>query len=430
MKNVILNDCMNAIRNTCLGDLIKSEVINTLCKKNVLYHIDVLYSNGIGEHRFNSVIEKAFPKYAKRVMMFQRNELSNPYSNDNRQNKNRVYIGPYGLIPLSEHSFVFVVKPSVTFQKLQKGCTFELDLSHSQIQDDTPYAKRNSVQASIISFYFVGPSASAWYQRVFKLFYKSIPNTSIGKNEVALTQLNITEETSIYTRRFVDTMDSLIFDRKEELLQLINRYIKGLNSLRKLGGKPTRGILLYGPPGTGKTSFVLSYAKMMNFRLIEITTSASLYQESSQTRPQRSLHINTGEVNNIIGTRLSGDCKFVVVLIDEIDRIIDETGTKSLLKMIDGFPSGTIVIATTNHIDKLEPAILRAGRFDYKVELCEYDLNGALALCDFYNIDHPIEFLQKQFPEMNDSSDSEYKICPADLKLRIMDYLLDSIVKQ
>ncbi len=157
-------------------------------------------------------------------------------------------------------------------------------------------------------------------------------------------------------------------EQKRELYEAIILPLTKPNLFRELGIEPPKGVLLYGPPGCGKTLLAKAVASMSNATFIRVVGSEFV-------------HKYIGEGARIVREvfKLARKKAPSVVFIDEIDAIaakridIGTSGEREvqrtlmqLLAELDGFdPLGNVkVIAATNRIDILDPAILRPGRFD------------------------------------------------------------------
>jgi proteasome regulatory subunit len=153
-----------------------------------------------------------------------------------------------------------------------------------------------------------------------------------------------------------------------EIREVVELPLKNPDLFRRLGIEPPKGILLYGPPGVGKTLLARAVAGETNATFIRLVAS-ELAQKF------------IGEGARIVREVFALSRKHApsIVLIDEIDAIAAkriDVGTSGereihrtlaqLLAELDGFdPLDNVkVIATTNRIDVLDPAILRPGRFD------------------------------------------------------------------
>lgn len=164
-------------------------------------------------------------------------------------------------------------------------------------------------------------------------------------------------------------------DRKIESI-FINQDIKNsvMNSILKLknkekiysriGATQTLGILLYGPPGTGKSTFIAAIAHELKRNLYYLHLDEKNSRKLSKTKEM---------LPNSILVIEDIDCSPAVRNRKEEDS--ERTDLASILKMLDGasLPNNTIIFATTNNIEDLDPAIIRAGRFDLRVELEKAD---------------------------------------------------------
>lgn len=170
----------------------------------------------------------------------------------------------------------------------------------------------------------------------------------------------------------------------QELREVVELPIKRPDLLRDLGIEPPKGIMLYGPPGCGKTLLAKAVAGESNATFIRLVASELAQKFVGEgARMVRELFA--------LARRKAPS----IVLIDEIDAIaakridIGTSGEREihrtltqLLAELDGFdPLDNVkVIATTNRIDILDPALLRPGRFDRIIEIPLPDLTGRLEI--------------------------------------------------
>ncbi|HHT9106224.1 MAG TPA: AAA family ATPase [Candidatus Wujingus californicus] len=152
----------------------------------------------------------------------------------------------------------------------------------------------------------------------------------------------------------------------EEIIQVLNDP----ESFEKVGITPVKGILLYGPPGTGKTLIARIIANEAEANFISIKGPEVLskwFGESEQ------------RIRNLFSkARESSPC---IIFFDEIDAISAARGksisdaadrvVNQLLTEMDGFETSkhVCVIAATNRMELIDPALLRPGRFDYQIEV-------------------------------------------------------------
>ncbi len=159
---------------------------------------------------------------------------------------------------------------------------------------------------------------------------------------------------------------------KHEIYEAVELPLNKPEIFERMGIRPVKGILLYGPPGTGKTLLAKAVANESNANFIAISGAQVLSKY-------------VGESEKIIRelfrkARMAAPC---VIFIDEIDAItpirgssehdtrVTERVVDTLLTEMDGLRSlkNVVVIAATNRPDILDPALLRAGRFDRAIEI-------------------------------------------------------------
>jgi transitional endoplasmic reticulum ATPase len=158
----------------------------------------------------------------------------------------------------------------------------------------------------------------------------------------------------------------------QQIREMIELPLKYPAIFDRLGVEPPRGVLLYGPPGTGKTLIA---------RAVAAETSAT------------SFLINGPEVSNLREVFQEAQKRAPsVVIIDELDALapkraatggeVERRTVGQLLALMDGLlPRGqVIVLGATNRVDLLDPALRRAGRFDYEIALPLPDLTGRLEI--------------------------------------------------
>ncbi|OBZ83784.1 26S protease regulatory subunit 6B [Choanephora cucurbitarum] len=160
--------------------------------------------------------------------------------------------------------------------------------------------------------------------------------------------------------------------QKQEIREAVELPLTHFDLYRQIGIDPPRGVLLYGPPGTGKTMLVKAVAHH---------TTASFIRVVGSEFVQKYLGEGPRMVRDVF--RLARENSPSIVFIDEIDAIATkrfdaQTGADrevqrillELLNQMDGFDqtSNVKVIMATNRADTLDPALLRPGRLDRKIE--------------------------------------------------------------
>jgi 26S proteasome regulatory subunit T4 len=164
-----------------------------------------------------------------------------------------------------------------------------------------------------------------------------------------------------------------LHEQIRELREVIELPLTNPELFERVGIKPPKGVLLYGPPGTGKTLLARALACNMNATFIKVVASAIVDKyigESSRmiremfgyAREHAPTVIFMDEIDAIGGRRDSGA--------SSADREIQRT-LMELLNQLDGFDTLTQVkvVMATNRPDILDPALMRPGRLDRKIEI-------------------------------------------------------------
>merc|ERR1712065_75294 len=174
-----------------------------------------------------------------------------------------------------------------------------------------------------------------------------------------------------------------IDEAKEELEEIVE-FLRNPQKFSRLGGKIPKGALLVGPPGTGKTLLARSVAGEAGVPFFTISGSDFV---------EMFVGVGASRVRDMFEqAKKSSPC---IIFIDEIDAVGRHRGAgygggndereqtlNQLLVEMDGFESneGVIIVAATNRPDVLDPAILRPGRFDRRVNVPRPDLNGRVGI--------------------------------------------------
>jgi cell division protease FtsH len=211
----------------------------------------------------------------------------------------------------------------------------------------------------------------------FILISRSILKRMGGANVMNFSQnkSRIVAETDLNTR-FNDVAGC--DEAKDELVEVVD-FLKNPTRYTDIGGKIPKGVLLVGPPGTGKTLLA---------RAVAGEAGVAFFRVSGADFVEMFVGVGAARVRDLFGqARQKAPC---IIFIDELDAIGKsrtnnmsgnderEQTLNQLLVEMDGFDSttGVIVLSATNRPEILDPALLRAGRFDRQVLVDRPDVKG------------------------------------------------------
>lgn len=182
-------------------------------------------------------------------------------------------------------------------------------------------------------------------------------------------------------------------EEKEELQEIVE-FLKEPGKFTKVGARIPKGILLEGAPGTGKTLLAKAVAGEANVPFFSISGSDFV---------EMFVGVGASRVRDMFAeAKRHAPC---IIFIDEIDAVARRRGTgmggghdereqtlNQLLVEMDGFGvnEGIIVMAATNRVDILDPAILRPGRFDRKIAVSRPDVKGREDILKVHSKNKPL----------------------------------------
>ena len=182
-------------------------------------------------------------------------------------------------------------------------------------------------------------------------------------------------------------------EEKEDLVEVVD-FLKAPQKYTNVGARIPKGVLLVGPPGTGKTLLAKAVAGEAGVPFFSISGSDFV---------EMFVGVGASRVRDLFEEgKKHAPC---IIFIDEIDAVARQRGTgmggghdereqtlNQLLVEMDGFGvnEGIIVMAATNRVDILDPAILRPGRFDRKVAVGRPDIKGREEILRVHAKDKPL----------------------------------------
>ena len=209
---------------------------------------------------------------------------------------------------------------------------------------------------------------------------------SFGKSRAKM--LNASEQ------KFTFSDVAGVEEAKEELKEVVD-FLKEPKKYTALGGKIPKGVILVGPPGTGKTLLARAVAGEAGVPFFSISGSDFV---------EMFVGVGASRVRDLFEQgKKNAPC---IIFVDEIDAVGRHRGSglggghdereqtlNQLLVEMDGFESneGVILIAATNRMDVLDPALLRPGRFDRRVTVGLPDVRGRLGILKVHTKKTPLE---------------------------------------
>jgi cell division protease FtsH len=180
-------------------------------------------------------------------------------------------------------------------------------------------------------------------------------------------------------------------DEAKAELQEIVEFLREPKAFAKLGAKVPKGILLHGPPGTGKTLLAKAVAN---------ESGAQFFAQSAASFVEMFAGLGAARIRRLFA--IARKHEPAIIFIDELDAVGGHRGTdisgekdqtlNQLLVEMDGFASSgrVVVIAASNLLEKLDPALLRPGRFDRQVFVVPPDVKGRLGVLQVHTRDKPM----------------------------------------
>ena len=231
---------------------------------------------------------------------------------------------------------------------------------------------------------------------VVVLFVITTSRASGGGNSTNAKMMNFGKSRA----KMADEKDRVTFkevaglkEEKQDLEEIV-QFLKEPGKFTKVGARIPKGVLLEGPPGTGKTLLAKAIAGEAQVPFFSISGSDFV---------EMFVGVGASRVRDLFeNAKKNAPC---IVFIDEIDAVARKRGTgmggghdereqtlNQLLVEMDGFGvnEGIIVMAATNRVDILDPAILRPGRFDRKITVSAPDVGGREDILKVHSKNKPL----------------------------------------
>src|SRR4051795_651118 len=179
-------------------------------------------------------------------------------------------------------------------------------------------------------------------------------------------------------------------EAKAELQEVVD-FLRDPKRFKELGAKVPKGILLHGPPGTGKTLLAKAVAN---------ESGAQFFAQSAASFVEMFAGLGAARIRRLFAEARKNAP--AILFIDEIDAVGARRGSdmnsereqtlNQLLVEMDGFESqgDLVVIAASNLLEKLDPALLRPGRFDRQILASAPDVEGRKAILGVHTANKPL----------------------------------------
>src|SRR3954463_245910 len=180
-------------------------------------------------------------------------------------------------------------------------------------------------------------------------------------------------------------------EAKAELAEVVE-FLRDPKRFAKLGAKVPTGIILHGPPGTGKTLLAKAVAH---------EAKANFFSQSAASFVEMFAGLGAARIRRLFAEARKNAP--AIIFIDELDAVgghrgSDISGEKDqtlnqLLVEMDGFGTSddVVVIAASNLLEKLDPALLRPGRFDRQIFVAPPDVKGRAGILEVHTRNKPLD---------------------------------------
>lgn len=331
----------------------------------------------------------------------------------------RIFNNKYGKIKFVDNNYYLnFPNNGVYFKRIDKYTVVICIIHETYLGENTTgELKKSNDLYQTIEYKFIGLNAQKVCNRL---------ETFSKDHQLSLNRRIYEMSTQDYIRlynnfSFVDAIrniksfnDVILKDEvKNEIIDILYKYKKNESLYKKYKLRHNIGILLHGPTGTGKSTLAYSIALYLKYPLV-VVSPEFIYNYSIGKRALLSL----------------GDSDKRVVLIEEIDTMMDNLSVDKdgdeggngvlrrdhILKFIDALPNNTVLVANTNYYEKLDPALIRSGRFDIRLCIDRFEYKEAVKMAKYYNIE----------PDFIDTYKDKMPICPSELEF----YLIQEATKK
>ena len=238
------------------------------------------------------------------------------------------------------------------------------------------------------SLYFIGKKFSKYKNKYFEMVdkYKDIRQEIVTEQIVYDCDERKSPKDTIFK-----SFDQMVIRDKNKLLSYVDNWVDKIPIYYKKGIPCKLSIIIYGKPGTGKSTFCKALAKRLGIKQVCVMSPQFFRNDDAGIETWREAEPKLFAIDDI-------DCICSSRENDD-NKIRNDSVLSSLLEFLDNPPTYyykakdgvyypiSIVVATTNYYDKLDPAVKRYGRFDLHIEMEEFNKQEAEEMCNIYGLD-------------------------------------------
>lgn len=393
---------------TNLAVSIAADTFHEFAENNLYSTLQVFghYDTFISKSAVKVLLRYLYPKYGKHILMDVDGNFSMCSISIDKIKKS--VLGFPELVNKTIRPGIYWVKLSNvgkgTYMIVVKSKLFsESDISENGI--------RSQVKNFKTSIIFMGDQKNGWRDRIQKEidgFCSGLVTTSASSDKIRVQSMGGGE--SAQNDIIIRPMQNLVFPQKDSILKRIQTFLDSGKIYKENGIPYRKGYLLWGPRGTGKTAFAFSLAQYFNMECVSVDLSFfDTNGGANAFNGSNTVYIIDEIDAQLPKSRVSETHEAVTV---EQQKIIDRL--HKLLKAMDDMSEGSIIIGTTNFPDRLDPAIVRSGRFDEVLEFGNLDKDFAISMCNLRGINPDKVLDGESFP-----------INPAYLEQKLIEALLE-----